>query len=261
MKKFAIVSKDDADSIKISKEVQKSLFNSGLSYADRDPDLVCVIGGDGTFLSAIHKYIKKLDTTIFAAVNTGTLGFFADYTVDELDQYVSDIVNRTPRIEKKKMLKITVKGDDVKTYLAVNEMRIENVIKTQTIDVIINDKKLETYRGTGVCVCTQVGSTAYNRSLRGAVVESGLDNIMEFTEITGIHHVHYRSLGVPLIMDGRNVIKLYSDYDDTALLCFDRYAINLKGSTSVEVTLSDKEFQVARYKDIEYIEHLYHLFT
>ncbi len=261
MKKFAIVSKDDNESIKISKEIQKSLFNSGLSYADKDPDLVCVIGGDGTFLSAIHKYIGRLDTTIFAAVNTGTLGFFADYTVDELDQYVSDIINKEPVIEKKKLLKITVKGETTKSYLAVNEMRVENVIRTQTIDIMINDKKLETYRGTGICVCTQVGSTAYNRSLKGAVVESGLDNIMELTEVTGVHHVHYRSLGVPLIMDGSNVIKLHSDYDDTALLCFDRYAINLKGASVIEVTLSDKEFQVARYRETAYIDHLYHLFT
>ena len=140
--KFAIVSRDDSESIKISKDIQRYLFNNGMAYADKDPDIVCVVGGDGTFLTAIHKYINKLDQVVFAAVNTGTLGFFADYTVEELDQYVSDIVNKQPNIEKKKLLKITVNGKERKTYLAVNEMRIENVIKTQTIDVYINEKKL-----------------------------------------------------------------------------------------------------------------------
>ena len=87
MTKFAIVSRDDSESIKISKDIQRYLFNNGLAYADKDPDIVCVVGGDGTFLTAIHKYINKLDQVVFAAVNTGTLGFFADYTVEELDQY------------------------------------------------------------------------------------------------------------------------------------------------------------------------------
>ena len=154
----------------------------------------------------------------------------------------------------------TVNGKERKTYLAVNEMRIENVIKTQTIDVYINEKKLETYRGTGLCVCTQVGSTAYNRSLRGAVVEAGME-IMELTEITGIHHIHYRSLGVPIIMSGNNTIRMLSKYDDTSLLCFDRYAINLDGAESIETTLSDVEFKVARYRKTDYIDHLYHLYT
>lgn len=258
--KFAIVSRDDSESIKISKDIQRYLFNNGMAYADKDPDIVCVVGGDGTFLTAIHKYINKLDQVVFAAVNTGTLGFFADYTVEELDQYVSDIVNKQPNIENKKLLKITVNGKERKTYLAVNEMRIENVIKTQTIDVYINEKKLETYRGTGLCVCTQVGSTAYNRSLRGAVVEAGME-IMELTEITGIHHIHYRSLGVPIIMSGNNTIRMLSKYDDTSLLCFDRYAINLDGAESIETTLSDVEFKVARYRKTDYIDHLYHLYT
>lgn len=260
MTKFSIVSKDDNDSIKIAKEIQKYLFNNGLAYADREPDIVCVVGGDGTFLTAIHKYINRLDKVTFAAVNTGTLGFFADYTVEELDQYVNDIINKEPEIENRKLLKITVSGEKEKTFLAVNEMRIENVIKTQTIDVYINDKKLETYRGTGLCVSTQVGSTAYNRSLRGAVVEAGLE-IMELTEITGIHHIHYRSLGVPIVFSGNNRIRMISNYDDTSLLCFDRYAVNLNGASSVEATLSDKEFKVARYRKTEYIDHLYHLFT
>ena len=260
MTKFAVVSKDDSESIKISKEIQRYLFSNGLAYADKDPDIVCVVGGDGTFLTAIHKYINKLDHVVFAAVNTGTLGFFADYTIEELDQYVNDIVNKQPVIERKKLLKITVNGKERKNYLAVNEMRIENIIKTQTIDVYINDKKLETYRGTGLCVSTQTGSTAYNRSLRGAVVETGLE-IMELTEITGIHHVHYRSLGVPIVLSGSNVIRMVSDYDDTSLLCFDRYAVNLDGAESIEATLSDVEFQIARYRKTDYIDHLYHLYT
>ena len=183
MRKFAVVTKEDNESIRVAKEVQRFLFNNGMSYSDKDPDIVCVVGGDGTFLSAVHKYINSLDTVIFTGINTGTLGFFADYTNDELDQYLDDILNKTPTIENKKLLQIKVDGENQKTNLAVNEARIENIVRSQTMEVYINDKKLETFRGTGLCVCTQVGSTAYNRSLKGAVVEVGLE-VMELTEVT-----------------------------------------------------------------------------
>ncbi len=83
---------------------------------------------------------------------------------------------------------------------------------------------------------------------------------MELTEVTGIHHIHYRSLGAPFVMSGNNVIKLKADYDQTSLLCFDRFVLNLAGVSSVECTLSKQAFRLAHYRPTEYIEHLYHLF-
>lgn len=50
-------------------------MEGNMQYDDNNPDIVCVIGGDGTFLSAIHKYIHRLDKTIFTGIHTGTLGF------------------------------------------------------------------------------------------------------------------------------------------------------------------------------------------
>ncbi len=128
MKKYTIVSRDDEESVKIAKEVQKHLFNNGFSYVESDPDLVCVIGGDGTFLSAIHKYIHQLDKVMFTGINTGTLGFFADYTHEELAQYLDDIVNKEPEIENKHLLEIKLNGETTRKYLAVNEVRVENII-------------------------------------------------------------------------------------------------------------------------------------
>ena len=259
MKKFAIVSKEDKESAAISREIQKELFNRGLSYADSEPDIVCVVGGDGTFLSAIHKYIKRLDSVIFTGINTGTLGFFTDYTSDEVEEYINDILTKEPEIEKKRLLRVKTRGEVNKNYLAVNEMRIENIIRTLIIDIFIDDRKLETIRGTGVCICTQAGSTAYNRSLKGAIVEPGLD-IMELTEITGIHHSIYRSLEAPIILSGDKKLRMSGEFDESTLLCFDRFAVNMKGVKEVECYLSDRTVSLAHYRPIDYIDRLYHLF-
>ena len=51
MKKFALVAKDDEISIKVAITIQKKLIDAGLEYDETHPQIVCVIGGDGTFLS------------------------------------------------------------------------------------------------------------------------------------------------------------------------------------------------------------------
>lgn len=260
MKKFSIVSKDDKESLLIAKDIQRKLFNGAMSYSEKDPDIVCVVGGDGAFLTAVHKYINQLDKVVFAGINTGTLGFFFEYTIDQLPEYIDDILNKEPEIERKKLLQADVISErGRKRYLGINEIRVENMIKTQTIEVFINDEKLETFRGSGLCVCSQAGSTAYNRALKGAVIDRGMD-LMQLSEVAGIHHAHYRSLGVPLILGENNRITLNCDYIDTSLLCFDRYAINLKGAESVIISLSDVTFGIAHYKPNEFIKKLSHLF-
>lgn len=259
MKKFSIAAKDDQESLLIAKDIRKRLFHGEMSYSEKEPDIVCVVGGDGTFLAAVHKYVNILDKTVFVGINTGTLGFFIDYTVDEIDKYINDILYKEPEIESHRLLKSTVYSEKTRSYLAVNEVRIDNMVKTQNIEVQVNGNKLEDFRGSGLCISSQAGSTAYNRAIKGAVVEKGLE-IMQLAEIAGVHNVHYRSLGAPLILSGNNTISLYSDFDETSLLCFDRYAINLKGVTAVDVTLAEKSFKLARYDEFNYIKHFSQLF-
>ncbi len=83
-------------------------------------------------------------------------------------------------------------------FHALNEMRIENSYRSQVIDMYVNDEHMETFRGNGLCVSTPSGSTALNKSLGGAVINPSL-RLMQVTEIAGIHHNAYRSLGSPLI--------------------------------------------------------------
>ena len=260
MKKFSIVAKDDRESLLVAKDIQRKLFNGAMSYSEKCPDLVCVVGGDGAFLTAVHKYINQLDSVAFVGINTGTLGFFIDYTVDQIDKFIDDILNKEPEIERRRLLQadvISEKGR--KSYLGINEIRVENMLKTQTIEVYINDERLETFRGSGLCVSSQAGSTAYNRALKGAVVERGLE-VLQLVEVAGIHHAHYRSLVAPLVLSGGNTIVMKSDYVETSLLCFDRYAINLKGADTVAVSLSDVTFGIAHYEPVQFMRNLSDLF-
>lgn len=252
MKKFGIVAKKDECSSLIEKRIKEELINHDWIETKTNPELVICIGGDGTFLHAIHKYMNDLDQCCFLAIHTGTLGFFTDYTSDEIDLCINDILTKKPTLKSKKLLEIDYSNQK---YYAVNEMRIENVIRTQLLEVDIDGQYFETFRGTGMCLSTQSGSTAYNRSLSGAVIEEGLE-LLQLQEITGIHHKKYSSLGVPYIMKRDRKIEFKSDDFNGAVLCYDHKHIPLNNEDSVKVCLSEKQFRIAEYREIDYLDRI-----
>ena len=252
MKKFGVVAKKDECSSLIEKKIKEELVKHGWIETKIDPELIICVGGDGTFLHAIHKYMNELDKCCFLAIHTGTLGFFTDYTADEIDACINDILTKTPSVKNKKLLEIEYMDQK---YYAVNEMRIENVVRTQLLEVGIDGQYFETFRGTGMCLSTQSGSTAYNRSLNGAVIEEGLE-LLQLQEITGIHHKKYSSLGVPYIMKNDRIIEFKSDDFNGAILCYDHKNIILEGNQSVKVKLSDKSFKIAEYRNIDYLDRI-----
>lgn len=256
MRKFSIVAKNDKYSISIENKVKNELIQHNWIEDNIKPELVICIGGDGTFLHAIHKYMNMIDDCCFLAIHTGTLGFFTDYTAEEIDSCISDILTKKPKMKYKSLLEIKYKKDK---YYALNEMRIENVVRTQLLDVKIDDNYFETFRGTGMCVSTQSGSTAYNRSLSGAVIEEGLE-LIQLQEITGIHHRKYRSLGVPYIMKKTRTIEFTSDNFEGAILCYDHKHVQIQDSSPIQVSLSDKKIKMAEYKEVNYLDRLRDLY-
>jgi len=138
-------------------------------------------------------------------------------------------------------------------------MRVENIIRTQLIRVLINNEYMETFRGTGLCISTQAGSTAYNRSLGGAILHEGL-NLLQLTEITGIHHHAYRSLGSPLIIQSNALIRFESDDFCEAILCFDHLSVKLKKDSLIQCQYSEKTVHCVGRPNTSYLKRLKSLF-
>lgn len=261
--RYTIVHRLDDKTKEISDFVDKSLKNKNQVRDDINPEIIIVIGGDGTFLVAVHKYLDIISDVLLVGVHTGTLGFFADFKLNEIDDLINCIVNKKPKISTKRLLKTKIinKDNSENVYYALNEIRIENIIKTQILNVWINEIYLETFRGTGICVSTQPGSTGYNRSLKGAVISEELE-LLQMTEITGIHHRHFQSLQVPLILDKNSKIEFESPSFKQAILCYDHLSIEVNNAKHVKCTLSEnKKVNFARYKDdLNYINRIKFLF-
>lgn len=141
-------------------------------------DMAISIGGDGTFLRTA-RWVGDKQIPILG-INTGHLGYLADITVDDLIPAVDDLKNGLYKIENRSLIEVTSTRKEaiVDWNYALNEVA---VIKQDTASMIevatmVNDVELATYKGDGLIVSTPTGSTGYNLSVGGPIVEPTAPN-------------------------------------------------------------------------------------
>lgn len=256
MSTYTIIDRQDEGSRILADKIRETLNSAGYREDTGVPDTVFVVGGDGTFLYAVHQYLEHLDHVRFYGIHTGTLGFFTDYRESELDAFLAAFLEGDVKESVYPLLQIS---DGRNLMYGLNEVRVENMTKTQVIDVYINGTFFETFRGTGLLVSTQLGSTAYSRSLGGAVIEEGLD-VIQLCEIAGIHHIKYRSLGSPVILHGTAVIELRSGNYEGAVIGADSSVLSLNDTEVLTIRMSDRKVRMLKGRDVSYFRRLQSLF-
>lgn len=159
-------------------------------------DLIFSIGGDGTFLECAS-IVRNCGTPI-VGINSGSLGFLADISQEELPWALLEIHKKNYKIEERTILKVISNPQVFKNYnYALNEITIQkrDTGSMITIQVFINDDFLNTYRADGLIIATPTGSTAYSLSVGGPIVLPGSKNFI----ITPIapHNLTVRPIVVP----------------------------------------------------------------
>jgi len=251
--------KDDKISYQCYQAIDTFLAAYGWERDENEPQLVISIGGDGTVLAAIHKYMANLSGIAFVGIHTGSLGFFNDYRLEEVKEFIQDIISKQPKIEYRNLVQAVVDNDPQKTFYALNEVRIENNIKTQNLQINIDNQVFEVVRGSGICVSTQSGSTAYNRSLGGAVMDEDVAGL-QISEIVSIHNSRFHSLRSPLILNPQRRISVVAQDFDYSVLCYDHLFYQLNGHRMIDLSISDKLVYFARFKEVNNIKRLMTLF-
>jgi len=256
MNKFAIVKKNNEKSNVLAETVRAKLQDSGYIEDAENPELVFVVGGDGSILFAIQEYVEKIENVVFIGIHSGKLGFLMDYREDDLDRLIDDL--KSGNLKKELYPLLEIKTDDA-TYFALNEARFENLRKTQEVEVYINDEKFEDFSGSGLLVSTQLGTTAYNRSLGGAIIEKGL-NLLELTEIAATSRSDLHSIGAPLVVSDNTKFGFFArDFEDT-YLGFDSRLVPMHGKTKIEIKKSEKSVAIFRSNENNYYNTLRKLF-
>lgn len=162
---------------KIDSEELASFIASGEN--NDEPDLIVVLGGDGTILSAARGCLE-LDTPLLG-INTGKVGFMAGYELESFRKNAAGLLGDAPlRIHTHRTLDGRVVDTEGRTQhqaTALNELVVTAgpPYRMITLDLSIDGQPGPTVSGDGLIVSTPLGSTAYNISAGGPIVAPGVD--------------------------------------------------------------------------------------
>jgi len=135
-------------------------------------DLIVVLGGDGTLLSASRSAGSRPVPVL--GVNLGTLGFLTEIALDELFATLERVLASDVRIDARMRLDIVAqRGDDVLgRFLALNDAVISGAMLARMIDLDTRADGLDvtSYHADGLIVSTPTGSTAYSLAAGGPIL-------------------------------------------------------------------------------------------
>lgn len=248
--KFSVYTYKSERTNKVKNELTQKLQEKHFMSDPQNPDIVFTIGGDGTVLKAIHHYMDngQLETVKFIGIHMGHLGYYTDWLPEELDEMVRFL--HTYEIQSYSCPLLEAKlcaGSKTRMRYALNEFTILNAKRTQHLDIKINEMFLESFRGTGVCMSTPTGSTAYNKALGGAIIYPSLP-AYQLTEIASINSNAYRTIGSPLIIPKEQKVILESENWEGMTLTQDHLELDISELTAIKITLSNRHVHFVKRK-------------
>jgi NAD+ kinase len=206
--------------------------------------LVIVLGGDGTLLSAARA-IAGRNIPLFA-VNLGGLGFLTAIAVEELYPELERAFRGEHRIAPRFMLRCDLvrNGQKIGEYDALNDVVISKAALARMIDIDthVDDHFVCAYKADGLIISTPTGSTAYSLSAGGPIVFPRVSALC----ITPIcpHMLTNR----PVIVPASSVISVTSyAEDDTSFLTIDgQIGELLKHGDRIVCSMSEKTLCLVR---------------
>lgn len=138
-------------------------------------DIIIVIGGDGSYIHAAKDAAMYKKPVL--CINAGNLAFLAGLEAHELG-LLKNIISGDYIKDRRMMLEVVLKTNNEEKLLGycLNDVVIARYgdIKLIDLDVLCNDRKINSYRGDGVVISTPTGSTAYAWSAGGPVIDPDL---------------------------------------------------------------------------------------
>jgi NAD+ kinase len=176
-------------------------YDSGRVLAER-PDLLFVLGGDGTLIAAVHN-LREQQLPI-VGINLGKLGFLAEFTIDQLEREGDFLFDGELPVTRRVMLQVRLERQDASLFEtpAVNDCVVVSGPPFRMVEMTVeaDGDEVAEMHGDGLIVATASGSTAHNLSAGGPILEPTAEAII-LTPICP-HALTFR----PLAMDARRRI-------------------------------------------------------
>lgn len=134
-------------------------------------DMAVSLGGDGTFLRTAA-WGAPCHLPILG-INTGHLGYLTAGHIKDWREIIDEVLRGDYVLQQRTMLQAHCNGMEIAYPYALNEVAImhNGVMSVVAVRTWLNDTPLTTYSGDGLVMCTPTGSTAYNLSVGGPILE------------------------------------------------------------------------------------------
>ncbi|HAT7747104.1 TPA: NAD(+) kinase [Legionella pneumophila] len=218
-------------------------------------DLIIVVGGDGSLLSASRMAIKV--NTPVIGINRGRLGFLTDILPQDIESHLGPVLNGQYNEEERFLLHTKI-YDKENSYFegdALNDVVLGRGSETHLIefDVYINQQLVSHYRSDGMILSTPTGSTAYALSAGGPIMHPQLNAIVLVPMFS--HSLSSR----PLVIDGEAEIELYiskSNETDLRISCDGHESRVVKPGQKVAVKKNGNRLRLLHPLDYHYYDTL-----
>ena len=235
-------------------------YNRNVTSIDIPEGTQCilVIGGDGTILAAARMLVGN--TIPLLGINLGTLGFLADVNLADLSKTLDLLLKDQYQVENRIMLTAEVykQGEKAATYIALNDFNINRCGASRVIGlkVGINGSTIDCYRADGVIVCTPTGSTGYNLSAGGPIINQTCKNFV----ITPIcpHSLTARSI----VLAKEDVVtveveQIRSNIKEEAIISFDgREGLSIVPGDQVKIYKSQEVTPFIKATEVSFVQIL-----
>ena len=229
--------------------------------ADIEDDTRCVIviGGDGTLIQAARD-LRNKDIPMIG-VNLGNLGFLAEIEKDSVEETLDMLIRDDFTIESRMMLTgcIYRNQEKIQENIALNDIVFGRSGTLRVVDfkVYVNRKFLKQYSADGIIITTPTGSTAYNLSAGGPILEP-CANIIAITPICS-HSLGSRSI----VFSTDSVIQIeicedrHLEENETKVYFDGNASFALQTGDRIEITKSVLDTKIIKLNRLSFIEVLH----
>ena len=217
-------------------------------------DVILVLGGDGTLLSAAHT--PQIENVPILAINIGTLGFLTDASLDELYPTLKATLAGAYRVEHRMMLEVVVDRQGFPQpfrAFALNDVVIRHYTRLIELDAYVDGELFIPYNADGLIIATPSGSTGYSLSCAGTIISPQLEAIL-LTPIAP-HSLTVR----PFIADGNAeiTVKMRAAYQNVDVFVDgQRETHSLTAGAVIKVERAERTIQLIRSQHHSYYRAL-----
>jgi NAD+ kinase len=265
---ISITENGTKESARIRRRLGRRLEANGFTVSDDigpATELIICVGGDGALLRMLaeHDFPKQP----IVGVNTGHLGFFQELDTKDIDGFIESYLEKKHSTQTYRTVYADIMGGQHERdgsfcvpgstrVRALNEIVVRGgASHLAHLNIYIGDSFIEQFCGDGIVISTPAGSTAYNYSLGGSIVDPRIE-LLQVTPIAPINSTAYRSFTSGVLLPQELSVAILPDYPQSAnlLITADGAETEYEGIERITVGLGHDVVTLLRFKDYDFWE-------